>query len=394
MGKKVGGLSIKQKLKIIESVQNNVNKQVLVKQYNCDISTINRILKQEDHIKMDAKTSDHKRRRQRRSAHEKVEKALALWFDQQRQHDAVLTSLILLNKAKEFAIKLNDEFEPNPSWLWRWRKRHNIKFGKIHGELKDNDEEGASSYTSTVLPDILKKYEPENIFNADETGLYFKALPNATFFRNCDQPKGRKSQKARLTSLLLCNATGSYKKMYVIGKSQNPRCFRNVEIPLPYFANKNAWMTSNIWNQILLSLDKEMKKGKKKIVLFVDNAACHKVTCQLENIHIEFLPPNTTALIQPLDQGVIHAFKVQYRQIIVKKQLCALEREMSVTQFLKSLTVLDALYYIKRAWWMVKPQTIVNCFKKVINHTFPDVSAILTSVTYILYFSGRILWHG
>lgn len=122
-------------------------------------------------------------------------------------------------------------------------------------------------------------------------------------------------------------------------------------------------MTSNIWNQILLSLDKQMKKENKKIVLFVDNAACHKVTCQLENIHIEFLPPNTTALIQPLDQGVIHAFKVQYRQIIVKKQLCALEREMSVTQFLKSLTVLDALYYIKRAWWMVKPQTIVNGFK-------------------------------
>ncbi|XP_054737950.1 uncharacterized protein LOC129244356 [Anastrepha obliqua] len=78
-------------------------------------------------------------------------------------------------------------------------------------------------------------------------------------------------------------------------------------------------------------------------------AACHKVTCQLETIKIEFLPPNTTALIQPrdhpLDQGVIHAF--QYRQIIDQNQICALERQISGP-----------------TCRMVKPQLIVNCFKK------------------------------
>jgi len=34
----------------------------------------------------------------------------------------------------------------------------------------------------------------------------------------------------------------------VIGKSKNPCCFKNVKrLPIIYEANKNAWMTSDIW---------------------------------------------------------------------------------------------------------------------------------------------------
>lgn len=108
-----------------------------------------------------------------------------------------------------------------------------------------------------------------------------------------------------------------------------------------------------------------MVKGNKKIILLIGNASCHKVTTSLSNIEVKFLPPNTTALIQPLDQGIIHAFKYQYRQIIVKKQLCAIEKGKTVPDYLKSVTILDALNFVKRAWWLVKPETIANCFKKV-----------------------------
>lgn len=31
------------------------------------------------------------------------------------------------------------------------------------------------------------------------------------------------------------------------------------------------------------------------------------------------MPPNTTAVLQPLDQGIIHCVKVGYRRILVKK---------------------------------------------------------------------------
>ncbi|XP_017472800.1 PREDICTED: tigger transposable element-derived protein 6-like [Rhagoletis zephyria] len=329
MGRHLIGLSIVQKVKIIELVAKNANKKDLCKKYKCDISTINRILRNAAEIKCLAKDGNLQRKRQRKGVHEKVQAALKHWFDQNREKGAVISSLILLNKAKQFATKLNDEFEPYSSWLWRWRKRHNIKFGRIQGEVNDNDLEGASCYTSSILPNILKGYDAEDIFNADEIGLFFKVLPSSSFFEKGDEPKGNKSQKARLTLLL------------------------------------KAWMTIDLWNQILISLDREIEKKKdRKIILFADNAACHKTTCELRNIKIEFLPPNTTALIQPLDQGIIHAFKCQYRNILVQKQLAAIEREFTVKEYLKSISILDALYYIKRSWWLVTPQTIQNCFQK------------------------------
>ncbi|XP_054091684.1 tigger transposable element-derived protein 6-like [Zeugodacus cucurbitae] len=123
-------------------------------------------------------------------------------------------------------------------------------------------------------------------------------------------------------------------------------------------------MTSVIWKKILIDLNQNLEKDNKQICLIVDNAPCHNTDEKFSNITIEFLPPNTTALIQPLDQGIIHSFKMEYRQILIKKQICALEKGLSIVEFLKSLTILDGINYANRAWNLVKQQTISNCFKK------------------------------
>ena len=41
----------------------------------------------------------------------------------------------------------------------------------------------------------------------------------------------------------------------------------------------------------------------------VDNTGGHPVDLLHEGVQIELLPPNTTSLLQPMDQGVIIAFK-------------------------------------------------------------------------------------
>ncbi|XP_050338657.1 tigger transposable element-derived protein 2-like [Bactrocera neohumeralis] len=119
-------------------------------------------------------------------------------------------------------------------------------------------------------------------------------------------------------------------------------------------------MASVIWEKILINLHQNLIL----LCLIVDNAPCHNTDEKFSNITIEFLPPNTTALIQPLDQGIIHSFKIEYRQILIKKQICALEKGLSIVELLKSLTILDGIKYANRAWNIVKQQTIRNCFKK------------------------------
>lgn len=46
----------------------------------------------------------------------------------------------------------------------------------------------------------------------------------------------------------------------------------------------------------------------------MDNAPGHprELEAMHPNIKVTFLPPNTTALLQPMDQGIIQAFKLYY----------------------------------------------------------------------------------
>lgn len=61
--------------------------------------------------------------------------------------------------------------------------------------------------------------------------------------------------------------------------------------------------------------------------------------------------------------GIIQSFKAQYRKCLTRKQVLAIESGHMDT-FLKKFSILDALYIVKRSWWLVTPQTIQNCFRK------------------------------
>ena len=61
-----------------------------------------------------------------------------------------------------------------------------------------------------------------------------------------------------------------------------------------------------------------MQRENRQIILLVDNFSAHiqvdPIDYDLKAIPLEFLPPNTTAQLQPLDAGIIRIFKAYYRQ--------------------------------------------------------------------------------
>jgi len=58
---------------------------------------------------------------------------------------------------------------------------------------------------------------------------------------------GGKLSKKRITVLFGANMSGSQKlPLLTIGKSKNPRCFKNQVVPLNYRSNDKAWMTGNV----------------------------------------------------------------------------------------------------------------------------------------------------
>lgn len=213
----------------------------------------------------------------------------------------------------------------------------------------------------------LVGYQPEDVYNCDETGLFFRALPDKTLALKTEKCSGGKLSKERLTVLHCVSMSGEKEPLLVIGKAARPRAFKKLDLkllPVVWKSNKRAWMTTDIMMDWLSEFDRKMGRQKRKILLFMDNAGSHPTGMKLKNIKILFLPPNTTACCQPLDQGIIRNFKVFYRQLILRQILSVMDNINSARELSKSIDLLEAIYFIHNAWQKVTPETIRNCFSK------------------------------
>ena len=114
----------------------------------------------------------------------------------------------------------------------------------------------------------------------------------------------------------------------VIGKSANPRCFKNIKkLPLPYESNKKAWMTGTIFEVWVKNLDSRMKKSNKTVASVLDNCTAHPNVNGQTNVKLIFLPPNATAKTQPLDPAVIRNLKSHYQKNLAKKRLLGFDEK-------------------------------------------------------------------
>jgi len=123
-------------------------------------------------------------------------------------------------------------------------------------------------------------------------------------------------------------------------------------------------MTTAVFEDWLNQLNETMKKKKRRINLFVDNATSHVVSKKLSNVHVKFLPPHLTSELQPLDQGIIQAMKVNYRKSTLHSLLAAVGKFNIATEFAKSATVFSAIQWISSAWNNVHEKTILKCFRR------------------------------
>ena len=81
-------------------------------------------------------------------------------------------------------------------------------------ETEDDSAESGDVEGATVeswkerLPEIVQGYEKDDIWNMDETGLFWRALPDKGFGQKSKQCKGGKKMKQWLTIAFFVTATG------------------------------------------------------------------------------------------------------------------------------------------------------------------------------------------
>ncbi|XP_065653034.1 tigger transposable element-derived protein 4-like [Hydra vulgaris] len=116
------------------------------------------------------------------------------------------------------------------------------------------------------------------------------------------------------------NVKGERLLMFVIGKSKSPRCFKGVKnIPCRYRAQPKSWMSAELFEEWVKEIDLKFSFQKRKIALIIDNCSVHPNVQKIDWVELIFLPPNTTSITQPIDQGVIRSLKAKYRSLAVKK---------------------------------------------------------------------------
>ena len=175
-----------------------------------------------------------------------------------------------------------------------------------------------ASWNETALPTRLSKYDLTDIFNADEFGLFYQCLPNKTYHFKGQKCSEGKNSKVRLTGMAAGNEVGENLPMFVIGKSKTPCCFKHIKnLPCKYKSQKKSWMDSQIFEEWVCKLDQTFRMEGRKIALIIDICPAHPSVSDLTNVQLVFLPPNTTSVLQPMDQGVIRSLKAHYRERVV-----------------------------------------------------------------------------
>ena len=293
-----------------------------------------------------------------------------------REQNVLVSGPILLAKAEEFAKKPEvEKFKASTGWLELFKERNGITFKKVCGEAKSVDTASTDmTEWEQRLRRLLDQYTPDDIYNAEETGVFYRLLPDKTLEYKIVDCHGGKKSKERLTALVCANMSGNDKlPLLIIGKSANPRCFKNKKtLPTPYTSNKKAWMTSEIFIDWLKKLDQKLQRQKRKIAMVIDNCPAHPQVRGLKCIELIFLPPNTTSKTQPMDQGVIQNFKTHYRKRVILQQMKAIDEKKEFT-----ISILDAMRLMQQSWEMVQPRTIANCFRYA-NFQCPDSSNDVT----------------
>ena len=136
-----------------------------------------------------------------------------------------------------------------------------------------------------------------------------------------------------------------------------PRSDLPIAATSKYDSQKNSY--------ILKSLDRKVQLERRKIILFHDNAPCHPETLQnnFKNVKLIFLPKCTTSRLQPLDAGLIRAFKCKYTKRLLKYVVSRIDEGKNASEIIQDVNMAKANHWLQVAWRDVSTETI-NCFQK------------------------------
>ncbi|UYV76007.1 hypothetical protein LAZ67_13002113 [Cordylochernes scorpioides] len=227
-----------------------------------------------------------------------MEKLLMVWVTEKQLQGDTLTQTIICEKARAI-------------------------YGDLLKQTPQTSIDEASEESFKASRGWFENFKKRSgIHSVVRHGLFWKKMPNRTYITAEEKMMpGHKPMKDRLTLALCANASGDCKiKPLLVYHSENPRAFKSHKIlkeklQVMWRSNPKAWVTRKFfveWVNLVFgpTVKKYLQENNLPVqaLLILDNAPAHPPNLEddilekLKFIKVLNLPPNTTPILQPMDQ--------------------------------------------------------------------------------------------
>nr|XP_057925930.1 tigger transposable element-derived protein 1-like [Doryrhamphus excisus] len=391
--------TIEFKKELVAKYEDGVRVADLARMYGKSASTISSILNRKDEIKeANVAKGVTVLTKQRSQTIEDVEKLLWVWITERRLAGDRVSEPVICEKARLLHADLSknvpatsdavSEFKASRGWYENFKKRTGMNTVVKQGESANSDQSAAKDFVKEFKDYVeAERFFPQQVFNCDETGLFWKKMPKRTFIAQEEKElPGHKPMQDRLTLLFCANASGDFKvKPLLVYHSENPRVFKKNNVIkstlcVTWKSNGKAWVTSHIFiewvnEEFGPSVKKYLLENNLplKCLLVMDDAPAHppgledQLLEEFNFITVMFLPPNTAPLIQPMDQQVISNFKKLYSKALFQRCFeVTSDTDLTLREFWSNhFNILNCISLIDKAWQGVTSRSMNSAWRKL-----------------------------
>ena len=147
---------------------------------NIDRSTVSKVLKKADQYCQLDNVQAETTFRHRSVKHPMLELAMNMWVEQVTAGGVIISDSLVKEKGRYFAQELaipEESLTFSNGWITRFKRRNGLRKITMHGEAASAPLENLPA-ERMKLQELLSRYNPEDIYNADEMGLFYQLLSN------------------------------------------------------------------------------------------------------------------------------------------------------------------------------------------------------------------------
>ena len=121
----------------------------------------------------------------------RLESRILKWIETMRIfHKEPVSQAAIVHKGLMLAEKMGvEDFKGSNGWIQKFIRRNNIGHSvRLHGEAASSQ---AAQFAAEIddIRDDLKQFKPSNIYNQDETGLFYKMKWKRTYLAKSEDKK-------------------------------------------------------------------------------------------------------------------------------------------------------------------------------------------------------------